>query len=235
MLKPVLRELAADLWVAEAPLRFFGLEIGARTTLVRLPGGTLFVHSPISRSAQLAEAVERLGRPSVVVAPNRFHHLFAAEWSAAYPSARLFVAPGVESKRPELPVAGVLGDEPDPEWAPVLDQCALRGFPLANEVVFFHRPSRTLIASDLGFHIGAEATPLTRLAFRLAGAYGRFSVTALERLAIRDRAAFRSSLEKVLRWPISRVIVAHGSVVETDGRAALAAAYAWLLGSAAGR
>jgi hypothetical protein len=57
------------------------------------------------------------------------------------------VAPGVEAKRPELRVAGVLRDEPDPEWAPVLDQVAMRGFPLSNEVVFFHRPSATLEAA----------------------------------------------------------------------------------------
>jgi hypothetical protein len=227
--EPRMRELATDLWVAEAPLRFFGLEIGARMTVVRLPGRGLLLHSPIARSRELAQAVERLGRPAVLVAPNRFHHLFAGEWRAACPDARLFVAPGVEAKRPELAVAGVLGDEPDPEWAEVLDQAVLRGFPLSNEVVFFHRPSATLIASDLAFHVGPEAAPLTRLAFRLAGAYGRLAVTALERLAIRDRAAYRASLEKVLRWPISRVIVAHGSVVETDGRAALAAAYGWLL------
>jgi hypothetical protein len=101
--------------------------------------------------------------------------------------------------------------------------------PLSNEVVFFHAPSATLVASDLAFRIGPERPALTRLAFRLAGAYGRLAPTRLERLLVRDRAAFRRSLERILEWPISRVIVAHGEVLESDGHGALTRAFAWAL------
>ena len=36
-----MRELALDLWVTEAPLRFFGLEVGTRMTAIRLPSGDM--------------------------------------------------------------------------------------------------------------------------------------------------------------------------------------------------
>jgi hypothetical protein len=223
-----LRELAEDLWIADQPLRFFGLEIGARMTVVRLSGGRLFLHSPIDPSADLKSEVERLGTPSFLVAPNRFHHLYVGGWSAAHPAARVYVAPGVLSKRPDLAGSEELGDAAPEEWSDELDQVFMAGFPLANEVVFFHRTSGTLISADLAFHVDARSPRSTRLAFRLAGAYGRLSVTLLERLGIRDRAAYRRSLDRVLAWPIARVVVAHGSVVEGDGRAALASAHAWL-------
>jgi hypothetical protein len=223
-----LRELAGDLWIAEQPLRFFGLEIGARMTVVRLPGGRLFVHSPIDPTAELRSEVERLGAPAFLVAPNRFHHLYVGRWGAAYPAARVHLAPGVLAKRPDLAGGEELGDAAPKEWSDELDQVFMAGFPLANEVVFFHRASATLIAADLAFHVDARSARGTRLAFRLAGAYGRLSVTPLERLGVRDRAAYRRSLDRVLAWPIARVVVAHGSVVEGDGRAALASAHAWL-------
>jgi hypothetical protein len=227
-----LRSLAPDLWVAEQPLRFLGLEVGTRMTVARLPGGRLWLHSPIERSRALAAEVEEHGEPAFVVAPNRLHHLYASEWRTAYPASQLYAAPGLDAKRPDLAIDAVLGDAPPPAWSDVLDQALVGGYPFANEVVFFHRPSRTLIASDLFFHVGEEAALPTRLAFRAMGAYGRPATTPLERLLIRDRAAFRRSLDRILGWPIERVVMAHGSVIETGGRAAVAEAYAWLLGRA---
>jgi len=224
-----IQELAPDLWTVYQPLRFLGLELGACMTIIRLPGSQLVLHSPIARSHEIAEQVEQLGSPAFLIAPNRFHHLYVSDWREAYPTTRLYVAPGLEKKRPDLAITGVLGEKPIPGWSEVMDHALLAGAPAVNEVVFFHKPSKTLIASDLAFNIDAGSPMLTRLAFRLMGAYGCLSTTLLERVMIRDRAAFRDSLARILRWPIARVIVAHGSVVEREGRAALERAYSWLL------
>jgi hypothetical protein len=53
--------------------------------------------------------------------------------------------------------------------------------------------------------------------------------TFFERLLVRDRAALRRSLRRVLAWPFERVVVAHGEVCERGGRQELARAYAWAL------
>jgi hypothetical protein len=47
---PALRALADDLWVAERPQRFFGLEVGTRMTVIRLL--FLTAHHPGSLPAQ---------------------------------------------------------------------------------------------------------------------------------------------------------------------------------------
>ena len=49
-----MQQLHSDLWVTESPLRFLGLEIGARMTVVRLPGPKLLLHSPIAASPDLS-------------------------------------------------------------------------------------------------------------------------------------------------------------------------------------
>ncbi|MBW2416116.1 MAG: DUF4336 domain-containing protein [Deltaproteobacteria bacterium] len=199
-------------------------------TVVRLPGRELLLHSPISATPDLVREVKALGPVAHIVAPNRFHHLFVGEWQRACPDASIYVAPGLETKRADLAIAGVLGEEPEPGWKGAVDQILLGGFPLANEVVFFHRPSVTLIATDLAFNIGSSSPPLTRLAFRLGGAYGRLSPTLLERLLVRDRTAFRHSLERILEWPFDRVVIAHGEVCEKGGREELVRSYSWVLG-----
>jgi hypothetical protein len=140
------------------------------------------------------------------------------------------VAPGLERKRPDLAIAGVLGDEAPPEWRGQLDQVFFRGRPYENEVVFLHRASRTLLLCDLAFNFGPKAHPATRALMRLIRSYGRFGPSRLDPLLIRDREAARASLERILAWDFDRVVMAHGDdVVESGGRAALREGYAWLL------
>ncbi len=226
-----MQQLHSDLWIADSPLRFLGVEMGARMTIVRLPDGKLLLHSPISAAPALVREMQALGPVAYLIAPNRLHHLFIGEWKKVCPDALIYVAPGLDAKRSDLTIAGVLTDEPEPGWKSVIDQVLLDGFPFANEVVFFHRPSATLIASDLAFNIGASSPRLTRIAFRLAGTYERLSPTLLERILVRDRPAFRDSLERILDWPFDRVVVAHGDVCESGGREELTHGYAWVLDS----
>ena len=106
-----MRELARDLWVGERRLRFGGAEIGARMTVLRVPGRRLFVHSPIPLTEELHTQVSGLGSVNWIVAPNRFHHLSAGEWRDAFPQAQLLVAQGLEKKRPDLAGGLVLRPE----------------------------------------------------------------------------------------------------------------------------
>ena len=225
----MLRQLAPDLWVTERRLRFAGIEVGTRMTAIRLRSGDLLLHSPVALDPELRKELDALGPVRFAVAPNRFHHLYIGEYAAAYPEVQLFAAPGLETKRRDLPFAAVLGDHAPAAWSEELHQVVFRGFPLPNEVVFFHPATRSLIATDLAFNIQEDSPALTRLGFRALGGYGRLGPTWLERLLIRNRAAARASLARILEWDFERVIVAHGRVVEGGGREALRAGYAWLL------
>ncbi len=224
-----MRQIDTSLWVVERPLRFVGgVELGARMTIARLDDGSLFLHSPVELDDTLRVALERLGAPRYVVAPNRFHHLFAGAYREAFPDTRLYVAPGLPEKRPDLHADAVLPAEASASWLGEIDQELFGGLPMMNEVVFHHRASRTLLVCDLAFHIGPEAPWLTRACFRLVGGYGSFGPTIVERLLIRDRDAARASLERILAWDFDRVIVSHGKILESGGREALRRGYAWL-------
>jgi hypothetical protein len=227
--RPALRRLAQDIWVVERPQRFYGLEVGTRMTVIRLADGSLLLHSPVALDAELRRELDAVGRVRFAVAPNRVHHLYAGKVAEAYPEARLWVGPGLERKRPDLVFDAVLGDEAPAEWKDQLDQVFFRGRPYENEVVFFHRASRTLILCDLAFNFGPRAAAPTRLLMRLLRSYGRFGPSKLDPLLIRDRRAARQSLERILGWDFDRVVVAHGDVLESGGHEALRQGYAWLL------
>jgi hypothetical protein len=225
-----LRQLDRDLWVAERPQRFCGLEVGTRMTVIRLADGSLLLHSPVALSAALRRELDALGPVRFAVAPSRVHHLHAGRVAEAYPGARLWIAPGLERKRPDLVFEGILGDEAPEPWCGQVDQTFFRGRPYENEVAFFHRASRTLLLCDLAWNFGPSAHPVTRLLMRAIGSQGRFGPSYLDPLLIRDRPAARASLERILAWDFDRVVVAHGDVLERGGREALRAGYAWLLG-----
>lgn len=224
-----LRALGDDLWVAERPQRFYGLEVGTRMSVMRLTDGSLLLHAPVALDPGLRRELDALGPVRFVVAPNRVHHLYAGKVAEHYPEARLWVAPGLPRKRPDLAHEGVLGDEAPAPWRGQVDQVFFRGRPYENEVAFHHRPSRTLILCDLAFHFGPRTATPTRLLMKLIRSYGRFGPSTLDPLLIRDRAAARESLERILAWDFDRVIVAHGEVLERGGREALRRGYAWLL------
>ena len=54
----MLRRLGNDIWVAERPQRFYGLEVGTRMTVLRLADGSLLLHSPIALDAGVRSALE---------------------------------------------------------------------------------------------------------------------------------------------------------------------------------
>ncbi|MFK7898918.1 MAG: DUF4336 domain-containing protein [Myxococcota bacterium] len=224
----MLRQIDENLWVAESPLRFLGLEMGARMTAIRLPDGSVFLHSPVALTEKLKQEIEAVGPVKYLIAPNKLHHLFVSDWVDAFPDAIFYAAPDLDKKRPDLDCSRVLGNSAEAGWSGTIDQVRVDGFPFASEIAFFHRPSKTFIATDLAFNIGDNSPPLTQAFFRMARTHGRLSPTLLERLLIRDRGAFKTSFERILEWPFERIIVSHGDISETGGREQLLQGYAWL-------
>jgi len=222
-----LQRLDDAIWVAAAPQRFLGLHLGTRMTLVRRPDGGLIVHSPIRLDDALRGEVEALGPVRCVIAPNRYHHLYAGEWAAAFPDARLVGAQGLEKKRKDLRFAAMLGDEPDACWADTLQQVVVRGS-LLGETVFFHAPSRTLVSADLVENFTTSDHWPTRWYLKASGIHGKPGVGITLRPMYRDHAQTRAALERVLAWDFDRIVLAHGDVIETNGPEVLRESYSWL-------
>ena len=226
-----MKELVADrLWTREMPFTLFGLKVSTRMSVVRLSGegGGLWLHSPVALDRRLRETIDELGWVRFVVCPNRGHHMFVGEYFAAYPDAGFYAAPGLPEKRTDLPFDGVLGDEPEPGWARDLEQAVFRGNRMVREVVFCHQESRTLIVADLVQSADSASPMLTRLEKRLTGTYERPGMPLPFRLGFRDKAAARASVERILSWDFDRILLCHGPIVESGGKAVFREAYSFL-------
>ncbi|HSO34099.1 MAG TPA: DUF4336 domain-containing protein [Labilithrix sp.] len=223
----MLERIADDVWIEPRPLRFFGVETGTRMTVVRLGSGGLFVHSPIALDKSMREAIDALGPVTAVVAPSRFHHLYVGEWARAYPGASLSACPGLEKKRKDVAWSRVLGDEPEAEWRGELDQVFFGARTMENEVVFFHRKTRTIISCDFIFNLASHPSALTRAVARLMG-QREPGATLLEHVMIRDRAAAREQIGRMVAWGAERIVLAHGDIIRSNGSEVVRNAYRWL-------
>ena len=204
----------------DTPLSFFGMELGARMTVLETTHG-LLVHSPVDIDPS---EIAHLGALRWAVAPNRLHHLFIGRWIDA--GAEAWAAPGLPEKRTDLDFAGVLDADRQPFGDEVL-VVPLTCFSFTNEVVLLHRPSRTLIVTDLLFHIQADAPLGTRVAMTLAGGYPGCCTTFVERIGF-HRPTARREMAALAALDFDRLIMSHGAVVETGGKEAFRGAMSWL-------
>jgi hypothetical protein len=225
-----LEEIGPSLWTLSVPhrMRDLGLQIGARMNVVRLTNGDLVVLAPLPLTEPLATEVRALGTVRHLVAPNLQHHLYVGDWKERFPEALLHVPRHLPKKRPDLVASAVLGEGPGP-GDPELRHVEILGCErYLGENVFVHAASGTLVVADLVHNLPPSKDLWTRVYATLMGFDGKVALSRAVRLAFRDRAATRRSLDALLALPWSRIVPAHGEVIEGDAKQALRDAYAWL-------
>lgn len=225
---PTLVPLGPDIFVRRVRYRAMGLWIGRQLVVVRLGGG-LWVHSPIPWSAALRAELASLGPVRHVVGPNRYHDECLQEFQSEYPEASFHGAPGLADLRRDIRfVEAPLSDASHADWSSVLDQHLVRGMPMLNEIVFYHRPSRSLILADLAFNFGPGDHWLLGVILKLGGTWGRFAPSRACRMMMKDRAAVRASIDRILSWDFDRILAGHGRNIDTGGKAVFQEAFAFL-------
>jgi hypothetical protein len=233
-----LKQVAPNVWIVDGPIIRFGppllkLPFPTRMTVIRLGADDLFVHSPTELAPGLARALGTLGRPRWIVAPNRLHYWWIPAWHQAYPQAELYFAPRVREQAGDhidFAAHDLAGGTGYP-WDEVIATLPVRGSYMV-EFEFFHRPSRTLILTDLienfeSAKLGRDMRWLTRL----GGVQDPDGQTPrdLRLTFLPDRAGLRRAVETMIGWDPERIILAHGRWHEMNGAAELRRAFRWLL------
>jgi Domain of unknown function (DUF4336) len=224
----MLRQVDKDLWVVDLPLVMGPVHLGTRSVIVRLPDGAVWMYTPGDFDAATLREIEALGPVRYLVAPSKLHHLFLAAAQQRWPEAKLYAVPGVEEKQPGIRIDAKLSDAVPDAWQGIFEQIPVGGAPGLNEVVFLHKPTRTLIVADIAFNVCESSHWFTRLFMRINDGYGRFGPTRIIRMMFKDRKAAQPGIDRILKLDFDRVIVGHGANVETGGREAMRAAFMFL-------
>lgn len=229
---PQLQPIGPEIWIADGPdVSFLGLSIPTRTTIVRLPGQRLWVHSPIKLTPSLRDEILNLGAVTALIAPNKYHHLFLDQWLDTFPNAHAYAGPGLREKRSDLKFAGDLSNDADSSWSSDIEQTVFTGGRLFDEVIFFHTQSRTLILTDLIVNLRTEGFSfLQRLIARVDGlAFPHGGMPNLFRLTLRNHDQVRPAIERMLKWNPLAVIISHGEWFRENGAAEIKSRLQFLL------
>jgi hypothetical protein len=234
----VLKPFADQVWIVDGPeigMRYFGLTFPfpTRMTVIRLPAGDLWVHSPIAWNDELGGAIAKLGPVHYLIAPSTLHYWYLPDWQARFPKARSYGPPGLMAKaRRPLAIDETLHERPPAAWNGVFDLCLFPGS-ILTELDFLHRPSRTLILTDLieNFEPARVRSRLLRWLTQTFGAADPDGKAPFDmQLSFRGhRREVRAAAERLIAWAPERIILAHGRCYEADAVRELRRAFRWAL------
>ena len=232
-----LKSVGENIWIVDGPnVSFYGIPFPTRMTLVRLINGDLWVHSPTVPTPKLLKEIDQLGEVKHLIAPNNIHYLSIGSWKEHYPNAQVWAAPNVSKRALEynidFPMAQELNDTVPADWKEEIDQVYVRGNKFLHEIDFFHKPTKTLILTDLIENFEAKKIPwYFALLCKMAGNLDPDGKAPLDmRMAFSGgHSLAKEALERMISWAPEKIIISHGRCYDSNGTAELKRAFRWLL------
>lgn len=240
----VIRDITPQITTFSSPfLRFGRIKIGGRGTVVKLQSGSLAVFSPVSLTPEVRSKIDSMGgNVRYISAPDFEHHIFVTPWAKAFPNAKVIGVEGLFEKRQSNPEyretefhhvftkqkkALAISEEFDQEFESEYVHSHTN-----KELVFLHKPSRTMIEADLIFNLPAteqfSKTNISPTAGVLTKLFGGIMNTKGDATwhkrflwyaaSGNDREGFKKSVAAMDKWDFDRIIPCHGDVIETGGK-----------------
>mmetsp|Transcript_9707 Transcript_9707/g.29242 ORF Transcript_9707/g.29242 Transcript_9707/m.29242 type:complete len:319 (-) Transcript_9707:644-1600(-) len=223
----VLTPIFDKVWGAERPFMFLGMDVGGRGAVIQLSDGSLWTQSPVELTPALKQQLDAIGPVRHIVSPNYEHTKFGRQWKDAYPEATLYGCPGLPTKAPDKQYDAEVGVG---NWAPDswlgeievthldYETVPVLGRSFFNEVVFLHKPSRSLIVTDLFWSYPSEAPPPTKL---WKQGMDRLYAPFYNRFMKGDRGKYQAAMDRIFGWDWDKILPCHGTIITSGGKEAL--------------
>ncbi|MEI6729158.1 MAG: DUF4336 domain-containing protein [bacterium] len=231
-----LKPFAENVFIVDGQtVDFYGLPFTTRMTVVKLTGGDLFIHSPIPLKQDLKEELDKLGRVKYLIAPNKIHYWYLDRFQKAYPEAITFAAKGVKDRAKQygknFMVDYVIEDAKNEFWSNEIDHVIMHGNRFMEEVEFYHKPSKTLILTDIyeNFEPHKIGLPFRILAW-LGGALSPKGGTTRDQQLLYSghKKELQKSIEKLKSWDTQKIILAHGKCITENAKLDLERVFGWV-------
>jgi len=219
-----------DVYAAERAFVWNGIDVGGRSAVVRLSDGSLWVHSPVALDGELRAGLDGLGPVKYIVSPNFEHVKYAQQWISEFgDAATSYCPPGGKAHFPGIDFAEEVGlrNMSPREWGGEIE-CLFLDYehnpftskPFFNEVLFLHKPSKTLLCTDLFWNYPSSDLPAGTVLWKFG--MDRVYRPFYNSLMIKDGAA-RSAAMAVLmeEWDWDAILPCHGSFIPSGGKDAM--------------
>lgn len=231
-----LKPFAENIFIVDGEtVNFYGMPFTTRMTVVKLDSGDLFIHSPIPLKSDLKNELDKLGTVKYLIAPNKIHYWYLDDFQKAYPEAITFTAKGVEERARQngkkFKVDYILDSTTNKFWSKEIDHVVMQGNRFMEEVEFYHKPSKTLILTDIYENFEPEkiSWPFRLLAW-LGGALSPQGGTTRDQqlLHFGRKWELKKCVEKLMLWDIEKIILAHGKCITKNAKQELQRVFKWV-------
>lgn len=233
----VLKQISNNIWIVDGDVvdmnfKLFNIPFSTRMTIIRLDNGGLWIHSPIKPNLNLLSEIEQLGEVNHLIAPNVLHYSFIDEWHHLFPTAKVWLADGVEKRASKSGINLSYGESlVIPSWKDEIDFIVFEGSFYVKEVIFFHKHSSTLILTDLIENIETKKLSFwEKMLFAIGDNQYPSGKTPRDlRLSfIFCKKKARESYQNIKLWNPQNVIISHGPCQAGNAIELLNQAFYWL-------
>lgn len=253
----VIRDVASNITTLSVPFGIAGgrVKTGGRATLIRLSSGNLAVFSPVALTRSVRSKIDSLGKLQYIVAPNIVHHIHISAWAKAFPTADVICGAGLPEKREKDPETRgtttfshvfTMENKSTMKIADDFDKEFSWEYVTASsnqDIVFFHKPTRTLIQADLLLNLPSKEQFSKVPGGDTTGFLGRKAESAFSAegdmlwqkralwygVGSKKRESFTDSMRIIQRWDFDRIIPCHGDTIETNGKDVWAKLTEWFI------
>jgi hypothetical protein len=190
-------------------------------TVMRTPQGGLVIHNAMRVPEPHLKELAELGKVVAIVIPNIFHDSDAPWFAAQYPGVPVF-APHRVLQKTRRRCPGTEVHSLEESFAAQVFSDSVRSIQVPgqrwlDETWFYHVPSESLVLCDLAFNMSEDQfNGVERVLMRWNRVGRGFGPSRLATsVFIRDHAAFGAAMRGVASLEFSRIIVSHGSIIES--------------------
>lgn len=249
-----LQKYGKNIWISQMPFIFQGMQFGIRMVVILLDDEkkNVLIYSPIRLTKTTLDKIQNEYQWNVeyLIAPNSIHHLFLKEWIDQFPDCTVIAPPNLKERRKDIEFHHVLDiDVNDSSWnvmdipselqttySNIIEFMVIKTGIFHEEIVIFHKSSKTLILADNIENMGHEPETssckhfpiVAKIILRLAGMYQRPSAPTDMKLSV-NHNWYRKSIQQVLSWDFNKIIPSHGRIIDNDARDVYIAANAFVL------
>lgn len=212
----LLENIAEGMFTFKYPITEAGLRYMSTMTIIKLNGGGLWVHSPAEPKEELIEEMHSLGSVRFLVTPNNIHTNWSVQTKKFFPDAIHCASSRLMNKRSDLSIDIELNKV---KWPTDIDQVFIKGIGILDETVFLHKPSGSLIVTDLCYNWDArDINWIWRGYLNLVSGWKPLSSMNVFLDNVDDEKALQSSLKQVLDWDFDQVHLCHTRPVLKGGK-----------------
>ncbi|MFN8370445.1 MAG: hypothetical protein U0T83_07450 [Bacteriovoracaceae bacterium] len=202
-------KLTDDVWTVEGEWKKSSL--GRRMTIIASNDKRLLIHNPIKMRDEDLVKISELGKVTWILAPNLYHTGDAGWMKEQFSDALLFLPPKLQKKSENTISSWELSQYVPYDEFRVFNVQGLK----IEEVVIYHRKSKTLVLCDLAFNMPDIYTGFKKYLMRLNNINGNFAPTKILKLFfVKNKQEFYYSIKRIAQLDFTRVIVNHGEVLE---------------------